>query len=102
SGVIAQLIGDVVAAAVLYAIASGAPGWQKGFAADGYARTLQFAGRPCVKQGFGWLIDVRVGCLWSISQVSRLLRTHPSGASLLKDCRACSRPSASPLRDGVL
>lgn len=37
-----------------------------------------------VKQGFGWLIDVFVfGCLWGISQVSRLLGTHLSGAPLL-------------------
>ena len=38
-----------------------------------------------LKQGFGWLIDVFVfGCLWGISQVSRLLTTHLSGAPLLK------------------
>ena len=38
-----------------------------------------------LKQGFGWLIDVFVfGCLWGISQVSRLLGTHLSGAPLLK------------------
>jgi hypothetical protein len=38
-----------------------------------------------LKQGFGWLIDVFVfGCLWGISQVSRLLATHLSGAPLLK------------------
>jgi hypothetical protein len=30
-----------------------------------------------LKQGFGWLVDVIVlGCLWGISQVSRLLGTH--------------------------
>jgi hypothetical protein len=30
-----------------------------------------------LKQGFGWLVDVIVfGCLWGISQVSRLLNTH--------------------------
>jgi hypothetical protein len=38
-----------------------------------------------LKQGFGWLIDVFVfGCLWGISQVSRLLGTHVSGAPILK------------------
>ena len=38
-----------------------------------------------LKQGFGWLIDVFVfGCLWGISQVSRLLGTHLGNASLLK------------------
>ena len=38
-----------------------------------------------LKQGFGWLIDVFVfGCLWGISQVSRLLGTHLSGAPILK------------------
>jgi hypothetical protein len=38
-----------------------------------------------LKQGFGWLIDVFVfGCLWGISQVSRLLATHLSGAPLVK------------------
>jgi len=38
-----------------------------------------------LKQGFGWLIDVFVfGCLWGISQVSRLLGTHFGGAPLLK------------------
>jgi hypothetical protein len=38
-----------------------------------------------LKQGFGWLIDVIVfGCLWGISQVSRLLGTHLSGAPILK------------------
>ena len=37
-----------------------------------------------IKQGFGWLIDVFVfGCLWGISQVSRLLRTHLGGAPIL-------------------
>jgi hypothetical protein len=30
-----------------------------------------------LKQGFGWLVDVIVfGCLWGISEVSRLLNTH--------------------------
>jgi hypothetical protein len=38
-----------------------------------------------LKQGFGWLIDVFVfGCLWGISQVSRLLGTHLTGAPILK------------------
>ena len=38
-----------------------------------------------LKQGFGWLVDVIVfGCLWGISQVSRLLGTHFGNASLLK------------------
>ena len=38
-----------------------------------------------LKQGFGWLIDVfLLACLWGISQVSRLLTTHVSGAPLLK------------------
>jgi hypothetical protein len=38
-----------------------------------------------LKQGFGWLVDVIVfGCLWGISQVSRLLGTHVGNASLLK------------------
>jgi len=38
-----------------------------------------------LKQGFGWLVDVLVfGCLWGISQVSRLLGTHLGGASILK------------------
>ena len=37
-----------------------------------------------LKQGFGWLIDVFVfGCLWGISQVSRLLGTHLGGAPIL-------------------
>jgi hypothetical protein len=38
-----------------------------------------------LKQGFGWLVDVIVfGCLWGISQVSRLLNTHFSSAPILK------------------
>ena len=38
-----------------------------------------------LKQGSGWLVDVFVfGCLWGISQVSRLLGTHFGGASLVK------------------
>jgi len=38
-----------------------------------------------LKQGFGWLVDVIVfGCLWGISQVSRLLGTHLGDASLVK------------------
>ena len=38
-----------------------------------------------LKQGFGWLVDVIVfGCLWGISQVSRVLGTHVGGAPILK------------------
>src|SRR5262245_17520999 len=38
-----------------------------------------------LKQGFGWLVDVIVfGCLWGISQVSRLLGTHFAGAPIVK------------------
>jgi hypothetical protein len=38
-----------------------------------------------LKQGFGWLVDVIVfGCLWGISQVSRLLGTNLGGAPILK------------------
>src|SRR5262245_29355927 len=38
-----------------------------------------------LKQGFGWFVDVIVfGCLWGISQVSRLLGTHLCGAPILK------------------
>ena len=38
-----------------------------------------------LKQGFGWLVDVIVfGCLWGISQVSRLLGTHLGGAPIMK------------------
>src|SRR5437588_4336326 len=38
-----------------------------------------------LKQGFGWLVDVIVfGCLWGISQVSRLLSTQLGSAPLLK------------------
>ena len=38
-----------------------------------------------LKQGFGWLIDVFMfGCIWGISQVSRLLGTHLTSAPLLK------------------
>src|SRR5262245_2648580 len=38
-----------------------------------------------LKQGFGWLVDVIVfGCLWGISQVSRLLGTHLGSAPLMK------------------
>lgn len=37
-----------------------------------------------LKQGFGWLVDVIVfGCLWGISQVSRLLGTHLGSPPLL-------------------
>jgi hypothetical protein len=38
-----------------------------------------------LKQGFGWLVDVIVfGCLWGISQVSRLFGIHFGGAPILK------------------
>ena len=38
-----------------------------------------------LKQGFGWLVDVIVfGCLWGISQVSRVLGTHVGGAPIRK------------------
>ena len=38
-----------------------------------------------LKQGFGWLVDVIVfGCLWGISQVSRLLDTQLGSAPILK------------------
>jgi hypothetical protein len=38
-----------------------------------------------LKQGFGWLVDVIVfGCLWGISEVSRLLSTQWGNASLVK------------------
>ena len=38
-----------------------------------------------LKQGFGWLVDVIVfGCLWGISQVSRLLSTQLGSAPILK------------------
>ena len=38
-----------------------------------------------LKQGFGWLVDVIVfGCLWGISQISRLLGTHFGSAPILK------------------
>ena len=38
-----------------------------------------------LKQGFGWLVDVIVfGCLWGISQISRLVGTPLGGAPILK------------------
>lgn len=38
-----------------------------------------------LKQGFGWLIDVIMfGCLWGMSQISRLLAVHLGDAPLLK------------------
>jgi hypothetical protein len=38
-----------------------------------------------LKQGFGWLVDVIVfGCLWGISQVSRLLGTQLGSGPILK------------------
>ncbi|MGB8553145.1 MAG: hypothetical protein WCD73_07395 [Pseudolabrys sp.] len=38
-----------------------------------------------LKQGFGWLVDVIVfGCLWGISQISRLFGTQLSSAPILK------------------
>jgi hypothetical protein len=38
-----------------------------------------------LKQGFGWLVDVIVfGCLWGISQVSRLFSLQMGSAPILK------------------
>jgi hypothetical protein len=38
-----------------------------------------------LKQGFGWLVDVIVfGCLWGISEVSRLFSTQLGSAPILK------------------
>ena len=38
-----------------------------------------------LKHGFGWLVDVIVfGCLWGISQISRLLGTQWGSLPLLK------------------
>jgi hypothetical protein len=38
-----------------------------------------------LKQGFGWLVDVIVfGCLWGISQVSRLFSMQMGSAPILK------------------
>jgi hypothetical protein len=38
-----------------------------------------------LKEGFGWLVDVIVfGCLWGISEVSRLLGMQLGGAPILK------------------
>ena len=38
-----------------------------------------------LKQGFGWFVDVMVfGCLWGISEVSRLLGTHFGSAPLFE------------------
>ncbi len=38
-----------------------------------------------LKQGFGWLVDVIVfGCLWGISQLSRLLDADLGSAPILK------------------
>ena len=38
-----------------------------------------------LKQGFGWLVDVIVfGCLWGISQISRLLATQWGCVPILK------------------
>jgi hypothetical protein len=38
-----------------------------------------------LKQGFGWLVDVIVfGCLWGISQVSRLVGMHLGSPPLLQ------------------
>ena len=38
-----------------------------------------------LKQGFGWLVDVIVfGCLWGISEVSRLFNTQLGSAPILK------------------
>jgi hypothetical protein len=50
-----------------------------------------------LKQGFGWLVDVIVfGCLWGISQVSRLLGTHLGGAPILKILVGTSKNSSFP------
>lgn len=38
-----------------------------------------------LKEGFGWLVDVIMfGCLWGISEVSRLLGTQLGNASVVK------------------
>ncbi len=38
-----------------------------------------------LKQGFGWLVDVIVfGCLWGISQVSRLFGAQLGNGSILR------------------
>ncbi len=38
-----------------------------------------------LKEGFGWFVDVIVfGCLWGISQISRLIGMQMGGASILK------------------
>ena len=38
-----------------------------------------------LKQGFGWLVEVIVfGCLWGISQISRLLGTQWGSVPILK------------------
>jgi hypothetical protein len=38
-----------------------------------------------LKQGFGWLVDVIVfGCLWGITQISRLLGMQFGGAPIIK------------------
>jgi hypothetical protein len=38
-----------------------------------------------LKQGFGWLVDVIVfGCLWGITEISRLLDTDFGGAPIVK------------------
>ena len=38
-----------------------------------------------LKQGFGWLVDVIVfGCLWGISQISRLFSTQLGSAPIPK------------------
>lgn len=51
-----------------------------------------------LKQGFGWLVDVIVfGCLWGISQVSRLLGTHLGGAPILKIFSVCPSAPAPPI-----
>ena len=52
-----------------------------------------------LKQGFGWLVDVIVfGCLWGISQVSRLLGTQMGQPSDSEDYRARSRAPAPFVR----
>jgi hypothetical protein len=50
-----------------------------------------------LKQGFGWLVDVIVfGCLWGVTQVSRLFGTQ-LGSFDLEDCSACFSAPAHPV-----
>jgi hypothetical protein len=51
-----------------------------------------------LKQGFGWLVDVIVfGCLWGISQVSRLFWYTIGQRSDPEDCSACFSAPAHPV-----